>query len=129
LYGAIAKGSGSVVETGVSGRSRLAGVTRGDVYRVRLPRGRGREQQAPATRWWCRRTTFSASTTLVAPTSRSALAASFGPEVQVGGESTRVMVEQLRALDVQRLGNCAGRLEAEEMRDVDEALSLMLALR
>jgi mRNA interferase MazF len=69
------------------------------------------------------------STALVAPTSRSALAASFRPEVQVGGESTRVMVEQLRALDLQRLGDLTGRLDAEEMRDVDEALSLVLALR
>lgn len=39
------------------------------------------------------------------------------------------MVEQLRALDVQRLDDFAGRLSAAEMRDVDDALSLVLALR
>jgi mRNA interferase MazF len=69
------------------------------------------------------------STVLVAPTSRSALAATFRPEVEVAGESTRVMVEQLRALDVQRLGDRAGGLNAHEMHVVDEALSLVLALR
>jgi mRNA interferase MazF len=69
------------------------------------------------------------STALVAPTSRSALAASFRPEVEVGDESTRVMVEQLRALDVQRLDDLAGHLDAQAMREVDEALSLVLALR
>jgi mRNA-degrading endonuclease toxin of MazEF toxin-antitoxin module len=39
------------------------------------------------------------------------------------------MVEQLRALDVQRLGEFAGCLSAPELRDVDEALALVLALR
>jgi mRNA-degrading endonuclease toxin of MazEF toxin-antitoxin module len=39
------------------------------------------------------------------------------------------MVEQLRALDVRRLDDFCGRLSPEEMREVDEALSLMLALR
>jgi mRNA interferase MazF len=105
-------------------------VTRGDVYRVRLPKGGGREQHGPRYAVIVQADDLlGLSTALVAPTSRSALAASFRPEVQVGGESTRVMVEQLRALDLQRLGDLAGRLDAEEMRDVDEALSLVLALR
>jgi mRNA interferase MazF len=104
-------------------------VTRGDVYRVRLPRGGGREQhgarfgvlvQADAM--------LGLSTALIAPTSRSALAASFRPEVEIGGEPTRVMVEQMRALDVRRLDDFAGRLSREEMREVDEALALVLAL-
>ena len=105
-------------------------MTRGEVYRVRLPKHAGHEQhgsryavivQADAL--------LGLSTALVAPTSRGALAASFRPEVEVAGESTRVMVEQLRALDVQRLAELAGRLDPEEMRQVDEALSLVLALR
>lgn len=69
------------------------------------------------------------STVLVAPTSRSALEASFRPEVEIGGEPTRVMIEQLRALDINRLDDFADRLDPEEMREVDEALSLVLALR
>lgn len=66
---------------------------------------------------------------LVAPTSRSVRAASFRPEVEIAGQRTRVMVEQLRALDVRRLDDFEGRLSAGEMREVDEALSLVLALR
>ena len=68
------------------------------------------------------------STALVAPTSRSARAASFRPEVDIAGETTRVMVEQVRAVDVRRLDGFEGHLSASEMRGVDEALSLVLAL-
>jgi mRNA interferase MazF len=105
-------------------------VTRGDVYQVRLPKGGGREPHGPRYAVVVQADNLlGLSTALVAPTSRSALAASFRPEVEVAGQATRVMVEQLRALDVQRLGDRAGRLDTDEMRDVDEALSLVLALR
>lgn len=65
---------------------------------------------------------------LVAPTSQSAPAASFRPEIDIAGRPTRVMVEQLRALDVRRLDDIEGHLSASEMRGVDEALALVLAL-
>jgi mRNA interferase MazF len=96
---------------------------------VRLPKGSGREQRGARYAVIVQvDAMLGLSTALVAPTSRSALAASFRPEVEVGGEPTRVMVEQLRALDVRRLDDFAARLRPEEMRDVDEALSLVLAL-
>ena len=105
-------------------------MTRSEVYRVRLPKQGGREQHGPRYAVIVQADDLlGLSTALVAPTSRSVLAASFRPEVRVGGESTRVMVEQLRALDTDRLGDLAGRLDAGEMRDVDEALALVLALR
>jgi mRNA interferase MazF len=69
------------------------------------------------------------SRVLVAPTSRSARPASFRPEVEIAGEPTRVLVEQMRALDLERLGAHAGRLTAREQRSVDDALTLVLALR
>jgi mRNA interferase MazF len=105
-------------------------VTRGDVYRVRLPKRGGREQHGSRYAVLVQADELlGLSTVLVAPTSRSVLAATFRPEVEIAAERTRVMVEQLRALDVERLDDFAGRLSAEEMRDVDEALSLVLALR
>jgi mRNA interferase MazF len=65
---------------------------------------------------------------IVAPTSRSAKAASFRPEVEVAGDLTRVLVEQVGAVGVQRLGRRVGRLTAEEMWSVDEALAVVLGL-
>jgi mRNA interferase MazF len=105
-------------------------VTRGDIYRVRLPSRGGHEQHG--SRYAVLVQTdelLDLSTVLVAPTSRSVRAASFRPEVEIAGQRTRVMVEQLRALDVRRLDDFEGRLSPSEMREVDEALSLVLALR
>jgi mRNA interferase MazF len=104
-------------------------VTRGDVYRVRLPRRRGHEQHGPRYAVLIQADELlGLSTVLVAPTSRSVQAASFRPEVDIGGQRTRVMVEQLRALDVRRLDDFEEHLSANEMRGIDEALSLVLAL-
>jgi len=68
------------------------------------------------------------STAIVAPTSRSAAPATFRPEIELRGEQTRVLVEQLRALDVERLEELAGRLTADEQSAVDDALLLVLDL-
>jgi len=68
------------------------------------------------------------STWLVAPTSTSALAASFRPEVEVLGRRTQVLAEQTAAVDPQRLGDRVGRLTNDEMRQVDAALRLVLGL-
>lgn len=104
-------------------------MTRGDVYRVRLPARGGHEQHGAGYAVLVQADELlGLSTVLVAPTSRSARAASFRPEVEIGGQSTRVMVEQLRALDVRRLEDFEGHLSASEMRGVDEALALVLAL-
>jgi mRNA interferase MazF len=68
------------------------------------------------------------STVLVAPTSRSAPARSFRPTIEVGGQPTRVLVEQTTAVSVDRLGESAGRLSAQELRGLDEALTAVLGL-
>ena len=68
------------------------------------------------------------STAIVAPTSRSAAPATFRPEIELRGERTRVLVEQLRAVDLERLGELAGRLTVAEQQSVDDALLLVLDL-
>ena len=68
------------------------------------------------------------SVVLIAPTSQSAKPASFRPEIDVAGERTRVLVEQVGAVDVQRLGGLAGRLIPEEQWGVDAALLTVLGL-
>ena len=104
-------------------------MTRGEIYRVRLPPRRGREQAGPRYAVVVQvDELLGLSTVIVAPTSRSAAATTFRPEIELDGTVTRVLVEQLRTLDVERLDDLAGRLSAIEQRAVDDALTLVLDL-
>jgi mRNA interferase MazF len=44
------------------------------------------------------------------------------------GTRTRVLVDQMRAVDVNRLGEFAGRLDSIEVGEVDRAVRLMLGV-
>ncbi len=102
---------------------------RGEVYRFRLPKGVGHEQQGVRYGVVVQADELlPRSVVLVAPTSRSARPASFRPEVRVASEDTRVLVEQVGAIDVQRLGRRIGQLTPGEMWAVDEALMTVLGL-
>ena len=68
------------------------------------------------------------STVLVSPTSASAPARSFRPTIELEGMQTRVLVEQTTAVSPDRLGDSAGRLSANELRDLDAALAIVLGL-
>ena len=103
---------------------------RGEVYRLRASRtARGREQQGGRYAVVVQSDALPLSTWLVAPTSTSARAASFRPEVQLAGVTIRILVEQTTAVDPQRLGEHAGRLSRAEIDAVDAALRTVLGMR
>jgi mRNA interferase MazF len=94
-----------------------------------LPKGRGHEQlgkrfgvvvQSDAL--------LPRSVVLIAPTSTSARPASFRPEIEIEETATKVLVEQLGAVDVTRLGDLAGHLTPEEQWGVDAAILTVLGL-
>lgn len=102
---------------------------RGEVYRFKVPRGIGHEQHG--TRFGVvlqADELLPRSVVIVAPTSRSARPASFRPEIEIDGTPTRVLVEQLGAVDANRLGRRSGHLSTEELWSVDEALLTVLGL-
>lgn len=102
---------------------------RGDVYRFKLPKGVGHEQHGDRFGVAVQADELlPRSVVIVAPTSRSARPASFRPEIEISGTATRVLVEQIGAVDVGRLGRRAGRLTTEELWSVDEALMTVLGL-
>jgi mRNA interferase MazF len=105
-------------------------LVRGEVFRL-PPRAdaRGHEQRGARFAVVVQADEFlDLSTTLVAPTSTSAQPASFRPTIVLDSRETRVLVEQTTVVDPQRLGPSAGRLDAGELRAVDEALALVLGL-
>ncbi|WP_409328870.1 type II toxin-antitoxin system PemK/MazF family toxin [Trujillonella humicola] len=102
---------------------------RGEVFRLRAPRGtQGDEQAGVRYAVVVQSDLLPLSTWLVAPTSSSARAATFRPEVSIVGRSTRVLAEQTSAVDPQRLGESVGHLSFDELRQVDAALRLVLGL-
>jgi mRNA interferase MazF len=104
-------------------------VRRGDVHRFRLAKGVGHEQRGERFGVIVQSDELlPRSVVLVAPTSLSARPASFRPEVSVLRQQTRVLVEQVGAVDVGRLGRGVGHLTADEMWAVDEALMTVLGL-
>jgi len=104
-------------------------VRRGDIFALRLPKGVGHEQygkrygvvvQSEAL--------LPRSVVLIAPTSTSARRASFRPEIEIEGIETKVLLEQVGAVDINRLGDLAGRLSSEEQWGVDAAILTVLGL-
>jgi mRNA interferase MazF len=104
-------------------------VVRGEIFRLRLPAPRGREQAAARYGVVVQADELLAlSTVLVAPTSRSAPPRTFRPTITIDDRHTRILVEQLRAVDVTRLGDSVGRLSAPELHALDAALEDVLGL-
>ena len=103
---------------------------RGELFHLPAPRtARGREQRGARYAVVVQADEFlGLSTVLVSPTSSSALPASFRPPIELEGCVTRVLVEQTAVVDPVRLGRTAGRLDAAELRAVDDALALVLGL-
>ncbi len=105
-------------------------MVRGEVFTCRHPEvTRGREQGGARYAVVVQADEFMAvSTVPVAPTSTGVRQASFRPAITLVGTQTRVLVEQTTVVGAQRLGHSAGRLDPDELQDVDEALALVLGL-
>jgi mRNA interferase MazF len=103
-------------------------LVRGDVVTY-TPRARkGHQQAGPTLAVVLQRDAITLSTVIVAPTSRSAQEASFRPIIDVDGESTKVLVEQVVAANRDQLGNQVGRVSMQEQSDIDQALLTVLSL-
>lgn len=102
---------------------------RGDVFAIRLPKGSGHEQHGKRFGVIVQSDALlPRSVVLMAPTSASAKAATFRPEIEIEGTTTKVLVEQMGAVDANRLGNLASRLSPEEQWGVDAAIVTVLGL-
>jgi mRNA interferase MazF len=104
-------------------------VVRGDVHAITLPRGRGRVQHGRRHAVIIQADDLLVlSTVVICPTSTSTPAASFHPEIELDGQPTRVLCEMIGAIDARNLGDHVAQLGHEELRAIDDALSLVLDL-
>ena len=104
-------------------------MVRGDVHRIRLPTKRGHVQEGRRYAVIVQADDLLAlSTVVICPTSRSAFDASFHPEVVIDDVPTQVLCEMVGAVDARRLGARIGHLSHAELRQVEDALSLVLDL-
>lgn len=103
---------------------------RGDVYRLRKPRSaQGHEQRGDRFAVVVQASAYEhLSTWLVAPTTTKSFGSLIHPTVELLGQDVRVLVEQTTAVDPQRLGEFAGRLDPGELTEVGDALRAVLGL-
>ncbi len=107
---------------------------RGDIYQLKASRsaqGHEQQEQEQGIRYGVvvQSDHLLLSTVPVVPTSTSCSPASFRPVIDIDGVTTRALVEQTAAVDVQtRLGRFVGRLDPAEMQAVDQALQTVLGL-
>lgn len=102
---------------------------RGDVFSLRLPKCIGHEQRGKRYGVIVQSDALlPRSVVLIAPTSTNARSATFRPEIEIEGTKTKVLVEQMGAVDVGRLGDMAGHLSSEEQWGVDAAILTVLGL-
>jgi mRNA interferase MazF len=64
----------------------------------------------------------------VAPTTTKSFGSLIHPTIELLGQDVRVLVEQTTAVNPQRLGDFAGRLNPEELMGVNVALRAVLDL-
>ena len=104
-------------------------MVRGDVHRIKLTGKRGPVQTGRRYAVIVQADDLLAlSTVVICLTSRSALPASFHPEIAIQGQPTQVLCEMVGAVDARRLGDRVGHLSHDELRAVEDALSLVLDL-
>ncbi|MPZ64504.1 MAG: type II toxin-antitoxin system PemK/MazF family toxin [Pseudonocardiaceae bacterium] len=103
---------------------------RGDIYQLRAnPQARGHEQRGRRYAVLVQSDALMLSTVIAAPTSTGSWTSSFHPEIGIEGQRSRVLLEQLQAIDPQRrLGRYVGRVSPEEQHEIDHALNLVLGL-
>ncbi len=103
---------------------------RGEIYELRAdPDAQGHEQRGRRYAVILQSDALVLSTVVAAPTSTGSWTSSFHPEIDLGGHRTRVLVEQLQAIDPERrLARKVGHVSAAEQEQIDEALQLVLGL-
>jgi mRNA interferase MazF len=104
-------------------------VVRGDIHAIAMPRRRGHVQHGRRYAVVVQADNLhTLSTVVICPTSQSAPAASFHPQIDLDDEPTLVLCEMVGAVDARALGAHVGHLTLDEMHAVNDAMQMVLDL-
>jgi mRNA interferase MazF len=105
-------------------------VIRGAVYRVDLGTAkRGHEQRGKRLGLVLSPSSMPWSVVTIVPTSTSAQPAVFRPSLEINGEQTRFLVDQIRSIDADYVvGEPVHYLERDELAEVEHAVARYLGL-
>ena len=103
---------------------------RGAVYRIDLGRGRGHEQGGRRLGLVVSPSDSPLSVITVVPTSTSAGASIHRPEFEIAGRSTRLLVDQVRSIDVDYVdGDPVDYVTRDQLVEVELALAHYLGVQ
>lgn len=103
---------------------------RGAVYRINLGRPRGHEQGGRRLGLVMSPSDSPLSVVTVIPTSTSARPSIHRPELEIGGQSTRMLVDQIRSIDIDHVtGDPVDFLNRDELAEVELALAHYLGVQ
>lgn len=105
-------------------------VIRGAVYRVDLGDAkRGHEKRGRRLGLVLSPTSMPWSVATVVPTSSTAQEAVFRPSLEINGQETRFLVDQIRSIDTDYIvGDPVHYLERDELSEIEHAVSRYLGL-
>ncbi|HJP75197.1 MAG TPA: type II toxin-antitoxin system PemK/MazF family toxin [Pseudonocardiaceae bacterium] len=103
---------------------------RGDIFELRVnPHAEGHDQKGRRYAVVLQSDTILLSTVVAAPTTTGSWGASFHPEIELRGRSSRILIEQMVCVDPAiRFGRKVGRVSPAEQIDIDRAVKLVLGL-
>jgi mRNA interferase MazF len=105
-------------------------VIRGAVYRIDLGRPRGHEQGGKRLGLVVSPSESPLSVTVVIPTSTSAGPSIHRPELEIAGRTTRLLVDQIRAIDAEYIvGDPVDYLTRDQLTEVELALAHYLGVQ
>lgn len=105
-------------------------VIRGAVYKINLGQPRGHEQGGKRFGLVMSPSDSPLSIVTVVPTSTSAGRSIYRPELEIAGESTRVLVDQIRSIDTNYVvGDPVDYLSRDDFAEVEIALAHYLGVQ
>jgi mRNA interferase MazF len=105
-------------------------VIRGAVYRVDLGDAkRGHEQRGRRLGLVMSPTDMPWGVATIVPTSTKAQPAIFRPELEIAGAQTRMLVDQIRTIDIDYIHDLVHYCTRDQMMEVEHALTFYLGLR